>query len=163
MGGTARSAAPLVRPSRFRNRRRETRPIRRRIIRLPELSRHRLPVFGQRAQTRTCIPFQSNDRPWQPGCTPGFAMLKITLDDSSAELCFRLEGRLSGPWVQELRQCWRTGASTTAGRRTAVDLREVDFIDAEGQTLLCEMYGANVELRANTPLIRSVVEEICRP
>src|SRR5689334_15082703 len=90
-------------------------------------------------------------------------MLKITLDDSSAELCLRLEGRLSGPWVQELRQCWRTGASTTAGRRTAVDLREVDFIDAEGQALLCEMYGAKVELRANTPLIRSLVEEICRP
>jgi hypothetical protein len=88
-------------------------------------------------------------------------MLKITLHDSSAELRFHLEGRLTGPWVTELRQCWETAASTTAGRKTVVDLREVDFVDGEGKRLLAEMYCREVHLQAVTPLIRTVVDEIC--
>lgn len=89
-------------------------------------------------------------------------MLKITILDSAGELRLRLEGKLSGPWVSELRQCWITAASTTAGRDTVADLREVDFVDAEGQQLLCDMYHAGVRLHAVTPLIRGMVEEICR-
>ena len=88
-------------------------------------------------------------------------MLKITILDSARELRFRLEGKLSGPWVAELRQCWQTAASTTAGRATVADLREVDFVDPDGQRLLCEMHRAGVGLQAVTPLIRGLVEEIC--
>ena len=67
-------------------------------------------------------------------------MLKITLHDSSEELRFKLEGKLAGLWVGELQQCWRTASSTTQGRNTIVDLRDVDFVDPEGQSLLAEMY-----------------------
>lgn len=90
-------------------------------------------------------------------------MLKITLHDSSRELCFKLEGRLSGPWVRELQQCWHTAASATAGRSTVVDLGEVDFVDPQGQLLLTKMHREGVRLLAMTPLIRSVVEEVCCP
>jgi len=89
-------------------------------------------------------------------------MLKITLLDSSAELRLRLEGKLAGPWVTELRQCWETASSTTAGRQTVVDLHDVDFVDGDGQKLLAEMHRRNVELAAITPLIQSIVEDICR-
>jgi anti-anti-sigma regulatory factor len=89
-------------------------------------------------------------------------MLKITLHDSARELRLRLEGKLSGPWVRELRQCWQTAASTTEGRRTVLDLREVDFVDLDGQSLLAEMHGAGVRLVAVTPLIQAVVQEISR-
>jgi anti-anti-sigma regulatory factor len=89
-------------------------------------------------------------------------MLKITILDSASELRFRLEGKLSGPWVSELRQCWQTAASTTTGRGTVADLREVDFVDPDGQQLLCDMHHAGVRLQAVTPLIRNLVEEICR-
>lgn len=88
-------------------------------------------------------------------------MLKITLHDSSRELCLKLEGRLSGPWVRELEQCWHTAASATAGRSTVVDLGEVDFVDPQGQLLLAEMHRKGVRLLALTPLILSVVEEVC--
>ncbi len=33
-------------------------------------------------------------------------MLRITTNDSPRVLTFRLEGRLEGPWVRELEQCW---------------------------------------------------------
>lgn len=89
-------------------------------------------------------------------------MLKITILDSASELRFRLEGKLSGPWVSELRQCWQTASSTTAGRSTVADLREVDFVDSDGQHLLADMHRAGVRLHAVTPLIRTLVDEACR-
>jgi anti-anti-sigma regulatory factor len=89
-------------------------------------------------------------------------MLKITLLDSARELRFRLEGKLSGLWVGELRQCWTTASSTTAGRRTVVDLREVDFVDDDGEALLGDMHAGGVELHAATPFIRAIVERISR-
>src|SRR6185436_4318344 len=76
------------------------------------------------------------------------AMLKITLHDSVAELRIRLEGRLSGPWVGELRQCWRTASSTTEGRITVLDLGEVDFVCPDGQQLVAEMHAEGVRLMA---------------
>jgi len=87
-------------------------------------------------------------------------MLKITLHDSADELRFRLEGRLSGAWVGELRQCWQTALSTVHGRKTTLDLGEVDYVDADGQSLLAEMFRQGVSLKAVTPLIREVVQEI---
>ena len=87
-------------------------------------------------------------------------MLKITLHDSAEELRLKLEGKLAGLWVGELHQCWRTAASTTQGRNTIVDLREVDFVDPEGHSLLAEMYRQGVRLVAVTPLIQALVQEI---
>jgi ABC-type transporter Mla MlaB component len=84
-------------------------------------------------------------------------MLKITLHDTANELRLRLEGKLAGLWVAELGQCWQTAASTTAGRRTVLDLREVDFVDEEGQALLCRMSRAGVKFLTATPLIRDIV------
>ena len=81
-------------------------------------------------------------------------MLKITLHDSAGELRFRLEGRLSGAWVGELRQCWQTAQSTVRSRGTTVDLKEVDYVDADGQSLLTDMYQHGVVLKADTPPIR---------
>ncbi len=87
-------------------------------------------------------------------------MLKITIEDSSRELRFRLEGKLAGPWVGELRQVWQTAASTTAGRSTVTDLSDVDFVDECGQALLREMHHGGVGLVGVTPIMQAVMEEI---
>ncbi|MGD0773110.1 MAG: hypothetical protein ABSC05_09845 [Candidatus Solibacter sp.] len=89
-------------------------------------------------------------------------MLKITLHDSAHEFRLKLEGRLSGPWVQELEQCWKTASSTTHGRKTVLDLGEVDFVDPAGEALLSRMYAEGVALVAVTPLICALLQEICR-
>ncbi|HTS25479.1 MAG TPA: hypothetical protein VMH81_06375 [Bryobacteraceae bacterium] len=87
-------------------------------------------------------------------------MLKITIHDSAPELRLRLEGRLCGPWVGELRQCWQTAASTLHGRMMVLDLREVDFVDAEGRSLMAEMRHDGVDLQASTPLIQALIDQI---
>lgn len=89
-------------------------------------------------------------------------MLKITLHDSAEEFRFRLEGKLSGPWVGELRQCWQTASSTTGGRRTVCDLREVDFVDPAGGALLCDMTRAGVAMQVSTPFMQGIVDEVAR-
>jgi len=86
-------------------------------------------------------------------------MLKITIHDGAGELRLRLEGRLCGAWVGELRQCWQTAASITQGRNTILDLGEVDFIDSEGQALVSEMGRSGVQLVATTPLIQALVNQ----
>jgi len=89
-------------------------------------------------------------------------MLKITLHDSAHEFRLKLEGRLSGLWVRELEQCWRTATSTTYGRKSVLDLGEVDFVDPEGEALLAIMHRQGVEILAETPLIRAVLDEVCQ-
>jgi ABC-type transporter Mla MlaB component len=89
-------------------------------------------------------------------------MLKITLHDSADEFRLCLEGKLSGPWVGELRQCWQTASSTTQGRRTVLDLREVDFVDEAGETLLSEMRRCRVSIQVSTPFMQAVVDGISR-
>ena len=85
---------------------------------------------------------------WQPSCPSISRMLKITLHDSARAMRFQLAGELSGIGVRELRQSWQTGSSTTAGRSTIVDLTEVQFVDAEGESLLEQMHQEGVRLVA---------------
>ena len=89
-------------------------------------------------------------------------MLKITLHDSASELRFKLEGKLSGPWVAELRQCWLTAQSTTHDRKTVLDLAELDFVDPQGQSLLEEMHRQGVTLTAMSPFIRAIIDDFSR-
>jgi anti-anti-sigma regulatory factor len=89
-------------------------------------------------------------------------MLKITLHDSAGEFRLTLEGRLAGAWVRELELCWHTASSTTGGRRTVVDLGDVDFVDPAGEELLARMHGSGVALTGETPLICAMLEQVCQ-
>jgi hypothetical protein len=92
-----------------------------------------------------------------PFAFPAMGMLKITIHPGAVELRLRLEGRLAGPWVAELRQCWQTAAAQGA---TMLDLREVDFVDHDGQALLAEMHRQGVRFEASGPFIQNMLEEI---
>jgi len=87
-------------------------------------------------------------------------MLRITIHDSAKAITFKLEGKLTGPWVQELEQCWLTAESTATGRAAVVDLTQVAFIDASGRELLERLHARGVQLLATGPLNKSIVDEI---
>ena len=71
----------------------------------------------------------------------------------------RLEGRLAGPWVGELRHCW-LNVPAAERRPTILDLREVDFVDPEGEALLAEMHRHGVRLEASCALLRHMLAQI---
>jgi len=90
-------------------------------------------------------------------------MLKITQhrDAASESVSFMLEGRLAGPWVEELGTCWRQIAANSQSR-AVVDLTGVTFVDADGKALLTRMWQQGAELRAVGCLTRCIVEEITK-
>jgi hypothetical protein len=105
-------------------------------------------------------------------------MLRITVHDNPQALTFQLEGRLAGPWLRELEECWKsTLARQVCGKGDShifvdtkiervpkpilrVDLTGVTFIDDAGKTCLATMHLQGAELVAADCLTGNIVAEI---
>jgi ABC-type transporter Mla MlaB component len=87
-------------------------------------------------------------------------MLRITIHDNQELLCFQLEGRLAGPWLQELETCWQSTLNQQRRPILRVDLTGVTFIDDAGKACLATMYRQGAELVAADCLTRAIVAEI---
>jgi anti-anti-sigma regulatory factor len=88
-------------------------------------------------------------------------MLKISVLPDGAGAKLLLEGRLVGPWVEELDRCWRELAGAPE-EHLLLDLTGVTFVDAPGKALLARMRRGGVEFRATGCLMRCIVEEIAK-
>jgi outer membrane protein TolC/ABC-type transporter Mla MlaB component len=88
-------------------------------------------------------------------------MLRITILESPEASTFKLEGKLTGPWVLELEQAW-AAAPALPGRALIVDLAEVAYIDCAGKILLARMHEGGAKLVATSPMNRSIVDEVVR-
>jgi hypothetical protein len=87
-------------------------------------------------------------------------MLRITVHGAPRALTFRLEGRLAGPWVRELEECWRGAVAGRQGPSLRVDLTDVTFLDAAGRACLEALHRQGAELVAADCLMKAVVAEI---
>lgn len=88
-------------------------------------------------------------------------MLKITIHPEAGTTRLTLEGRLVGPWVEELDRFWREVAATGPSQ-VVVDLSGVTFIAPEGKTLLTRMWQQGAKLHAVGCLTRCIVDEISK-
>ena len=84
-------------------------------------------------------------------------MLRITTEKKRGKTVLSIEGRLAGPWVETLAECWRQRVS---GEKFCVDLCGVSFIDAPGKVLLKEIHQQGGKLIAEGCLNQAIVEEI---
>ena len=84
-------------------------------------------------------------------------MLRIEWDEASAPATLRLQGKLSGPWVEEVERVWAT--VRTISSHPIVDLTEVTFIAAQGRQLLAAMLRQGAELHG-TLLMQFTIERI---
>jgi hypothetical protein len=87
-------------------------------------------------------------------------MLRITTDENPQVLTLRLEGRLEGPWVEVLTECWSGALSGSSSRRRCVDLNGVTFIDGEGKARLTQIYTQGAEFIADDLVTKAIVAEI---
>ena len=88
-------------------------------------------------------------------------MLRITNGTRREGATLVLEGRLTGPWVDELARCWKALTATRDARSVNVDLDGVTFIDAGGRALLRAMHEEGATLAACSGcMTRAIVEEI---
>jgi hypothetical protein len=75
-------------------------------------------------------------------------MFRACYSDTTETQRWSLYGRLGGPWVEELRSCWKQARERAPLAHAIVDLKEVTFIDQAGERLLAEMREAGAELIA---------------
>jgi anti-anti-sigma regulatory factor len=87
-------------------------------------------------------------------------MLRITINDQPPTTSFVLEGKLVGPWVQELEKCWASASAAAPARAMLVNLAAVTFIDSDGRALLARMRRRGVRLLSHGVLIDAIVAQI---
>ena len=86
-------------------------------------------------------------------------MLKVTTTTQNQTITLKVEGKLAGPWVDELTRVW-DDATRMKRSGYVVDLRSVTFIDNSGQALLATMTRQGARLIATDCLNRTIVDEI---
>ncbi len=87
-------------------------------------------------------------------------MLRITTHDKPGSLTFQLEGKLAGPWVKALEDCWQSTRISRSEAAIRVDLSAVTFVDAAGKELLAAMHAHGAEFVCAGCLMKAVVAEI---
>jgi hypothetical protein len=87
-------------------------------------------------------------------------MLRITVQNNAESVTFQLEGKLAGPWVRVVENCWRSTLASGQPARRRVDLKGVTFIDAAGKEILAVLHAQGAELIAAGCLTRAIVAEI---
>jgi anti-anti-sigma regulatory factor len=87
-------------------------------------------------------------------------MLKITIHEGANVLTLQLEGKLNGPWVEELNRTWLSLTPALGSKKLQMDLRGVAFVDGLGRRLLQEIYQhTNASFLADTPLTRHFADD----
>jgi anti-anti-sigma regulatory factor len=88
-------------------------------------------------------------------------MLKITFNDTPGSTIVKLEGKISGPWVEELERSW-IEHSPQASENVIIDLSDVTYIDPEGKKLLTRMVDKGVCFEGTHLMTKYVIDEITR-
>ncbi len=89
-------------------------------------------------------------------------MLRITVHDNPQARTFQLEGRLAGPWLRELEECWKISINLHCKPLLRVDPTEVTFIDDAGKACLAAMHRQGAELVAADCVTKDIVAEITK-
>lgn len=85
-------------------------------------------------------------------------MLKISVTSQTDEATsFQLEGKLVGPWVEELRQL--SVAALSRNEAVTLDLEKVWFVDSQGIALLRDLARQNVAQRNCSQFISQQLKE----
>jgi outer membrane protein len=90
------------------------------------------------------------------------SMLRITTEKKRRRTILNVEGRLAGPWVSALEQCWRELRAASPHDKFHVDLCGVSFIDGAGRMLLQEIHRQGGTLIAEGCLNQAIVQDIVR-
>src|ERR1700739_165991 len=87
-------------------------------------------------------------------------MLRITTESKRGKTTLTVEGRIAGPSVGTVEQCWRELIAASPKQKYIVNLCGVSFIDSSGKALLREMHRLGAELQAEGCLNQAIVDEI---
>lgn len=89
-------------------------------------------------------------------------MLKISVknEESRKQLLLEVEGRLAGPWVEELERSWESERRKASSDDIVVRLSSVTFIDEAGKELLSKIFQAGSRLEGSGCMVRAIIARI---
>jgi len=87
-------------------------------------------------------------------------MLRISCEDSTQSPTLKLEGKLTGPWVDEVERAWCDLVADKPTTCVGVDLSGVTFVDPKGKKLLHWMFQQGAELRDANLMTKYIVSQM---
>lgn len=90
-------------------------------------------------------------------------MLRISIKQDGCDLSLVLEGRLVGPWVDELQKVCHERGAPSRETPLIVDLCGVTAMDTHGQALLDRLLQQGAVLRCSDVMNQYLVEQMARP
>jgi len=83
------------------------------------------------------------------------------MQERAQDAQIKLEGRIAGPWTEELSRVWMEASPRVSSKRLVIDLRDVTYADAHATHLLREIYvQTHAELITGTLWTQSLAEVI---
>jgi anti-anti-sigma regulatory factor len=89
-------------------------------------------------------------------------VLRITITDDLKEQRWTLQGRLSGPWVAQLRSNWQKSHGPNGDRQCIVDMSGVTFVDLDGERVLAAMMRDGAKFIATGVYTKHLLDTIER-
>ena len=87
-------------------------------------------------------------------------MLRLRTIFRHDETLLVLEGRLGGPWIDELARCWARLRAENHSGPIRLDLDGVTFVSAAGQALLARLHHEGARLTARGCMTSAIIDEI---
>lgn len=88
------------------------------------------------------------------------SMMKATIKKEATETVVLIEGRIAGPWAEELGQFWNFVKASEGSKTITIELRDVTFIDEAGKALLRRWVGEGAKIRGGGCYTAAVVNSI---
>ncbi|MGA8621621.1 MAG: hypothetical protein WB660_24250 [Candidatus Sulfotelmatobacter sp.] len=89
-------------------------------------------------------------------------MFKISIVDTPCQRKLVVEGRLSEPWVDELRTTWRNASGDLDGRKLVIDVSSLTVISREGEDAIFDLMKEGAKFSCAGVLTRHVVKQLAR-
>ncbi len=89
-------------------------------------------------------------------------MLRVTFEKGLEATTVKLEGKIIGPWADELKRAWGELVAGRPAKPIIVDLSGVTFIGSEGKSILTWMSKQGADLRAGNLMTKYIVDGILR-
>jgi hypothetical protein len=90
-------------------------------------------------------------------------VLRISIQDDTKMATLKLEGKLVGPWVDELYRLWSSFGPSLGTKKLRLDICGITFVDKNGTEALRKIFHlADAQILADTPLTRHFAAEARR-
>jgi len=89
-------------------------------------------------------------------------MFKISIVDTRTQRTLVVEGRLSEPWVDELRTTWKNASRDLDDRKVVIDLSNLTVISREGEDAIFDLMKQGAKFSCSGILTRHVLKGLAR-